>query len=32
MGYGSTVAAGMFIIITVISLVTLRIINGKEEA
>lgn len=32
MGYGSTVAAGMFIIITLISLVTLRIINGKEEA
>ena len=31
MGYGSTVAAGMFILITVISLITMRIINGKKE-
>lgn len=31
MGYGSTIASGMFIIITVISLFTLKIINGKEE-
>lgn len=32
MGYGSTVASGMFIVITVISLLTLRVLNGKEEA
>ncbi|ACL75491.1 carbohydrate ABC transporter permease [Ruminiclostridium cellulolyticum] len=32
MGYGATVASGMFIIITVISLVTLKVINGKQEA
>lgn len=31
MGYGSAVAAGMFILITVISLITMRIINGKKE-
>lgn len=32
MGYGSTVAAGMFILISIVSLVTMRILNGKEEA
>ncbi len=32
MGYGSTIASGMFIVITVISLLTLRALNGKEEA
>lgn len=32
MGYGATIASGMFIVITVISLFTLKIINGKEEA
>jgi raffinose/stachyose/melibiose transport system permease protein len=32
MGYGATIASGMFVIITVISLFTLKIINGKEEA
>ncbi len=32
MGYGSTVASGMFIVITMISLLTLRALNGKEEA
>ena len=32
MGYGSTVASGMFIVITLISLLTLRALNGKEEA
>jgi len=32
MGYGSTVASGMFIVITVISLLTLRVLNGKGEA
>ena len=32
MGYGSTVAAGMFILISAIALVTMRLINGKEEA
>ena len=31
MGYGSAVATGMFILITVISLITMRIINGKKE-
>ena len=31
MGYGSTAAAGMFILISVIALVTMKLINGKEE-
>ncbi len=31
MGYGSTVASGMFILITIISLVTMRILNGRGE-
>lgn len=31
MGYGSTVAAGMFILISIVSLVTMRILNGKGE-
>lgn len=31
MGYGSTVAAGMFILITVVATVTMRILKGKEE-
>ena len=31
MGYGSTIATAMFILITAISLVTLRIINSKER-
>ena len=31
MGYGSAVAGGMFILITLISLVTMRILNGKED-
>ena len=31
MGYGSAVAAGMFILITVLSLFTMRMINGKKE-
>ena len=31
MGYGSAVAGGMFILITAIALVTMRLINGKEE-
>ena len=31
MGYGSAVAGGMFILITAISLITMRIINGKKE-
>lgn len=31
MGYGSTAAAGMFILISVIALVTMRLINGKED-
>lgn len=32
MGYGSAVAAGMFLLITLLSLVTMRLINGKKEA
>lgn len=31
MGYGSAVAGGMFILITLISLITMRILNGKGE-
>ncbi|MDC7289320.1 sugar ABC transporter permease [Blautia schinkii] len=31
MGYASAIASGMFIVITVISLVTMKLINGKEE-
>lgn len=31
MGYGSTVADGMFILITAISLVTMKLLKGKEE-
>lgn len=31
MGYGSTVAAGMFILITVIALITMKLLNGKKE-
>lgn len=32
MGYGSAVAAGMFVLITLISLVTMRVLNRKEGA
>lgn len=31
MGYGSAVAGGMFILISLISLLTMRILNGKKE-
>ena len=31
MGYGSAVAGGMFILITLISLLTMRVLNGKED-
>lgn len=31
MGYGSAVAAGMFILISIISLLTMKILNGKKE-
>ncbi|OOM77061.1 sugar ABC transporter permease [Clostridium sp. BL-8] len=31
MGYGSTIASGMFILITIISLVTIKALNRKEE-
>lgn len=31
MGYGSAAAGGMFILITAISLITMRLINGKKE-
>ena len=32
MGYGSTAAGGMFILISVVSLFTMRILQGKKEA
>jgi raffinose/stachyose/melibiose transport system permease protein len=32
MSYGSTIASGMFLVITLISLLTLRALNGREEA
>lgn len=32
MGYGSAVAAGMFILISLVALITMRILNGKKEA
>lgn len=31
MGYGSAVAGGMFILISVVSLITMKLLNGKEE-
>lgn len=31
MGYGSAVASGMFILISVISLLTMKLLNGKKE-
>ena len=31
MGYGSAAAGGMFILISVISLVTMKVLNGKKE-
>ncbi|MDR0886760.1 MAG: sugar ABC transporter permease [Clostridiales Family XIII bacterium] len=31
MGYGSTIASGMFLVITIISLLTMRLLNGKGE-
>lgn len=32
MGYGSATAGGMFILITLVSLLTLKLLNGKKEA
>ena len=32
MGYGSAVAGGMFILISLIALITMKLINGKKEA
>jgi len=32
MGYGSTVAAGMFILITLIALITVTVLNKKTAA
>jgi len=32
MGYGATIAGGMFILITIVSLLTIRALNGKKEA
>lgn len=31
MGYGSAIAGGMFILITLVALITMRLINGKKE-
>ena len=31
MGYGSTVASGMFILITSISFIVMKLLRGKEE-
>lgn len=31
MGYGSAVAGGMFLLISIIALITMRLLNGKEE-
>lgn len=31
MGYGSAIAGGMFILITLVALITMRMINGKKE-
>ncbi len=31
MGYGSAVAGGMFILITMVSLITMKLLNGKKE-
>ncbi len=31
MGYGSTVAAGMFILISLVALITMKLLNRKEE-
>ncbi|MGL6201195.1 MAG: carbohydrate ABC transporter permease [Lachnospiraceae bacterium] len=31
MGYGSAVAGGMFILISIVSLLTMKILNGKKE-
>lgn len=32
MGYGSAIAGGMFLLVTAISLITMRLINGRNEA
>ena len=32
MGYGSAIAGGMFILISLIALITMKLINGKKEA
>ena len=31
MGYGSAVAAGMFVLISIVSLLTMRLLNGRKE-
>lgn len=31
MGYGSAIAGGMFILITMVSMITMKLINGKQE-
>ena len=32
MGYGSAVAGGMFILISMVALITMKLLKGKEEA
>ena len=32
MSYGATIAGGMFILITIVSLFTMKVLNGKKEA
>lgn len=32
MGYGSAIAGGMFILISMVSLITMKILNRNEEA
>ena len=31
MGYASAIASGMFLLISVIAIVTMRVLNGKED-
>ena len=31
MGYGSAIAGGMFILITMVSMITMKLVNGKQE-
>ena len=31
MGYGSAIAGGMFLLISMVSLITMKLLNGKKE-